>query len=120
MKIVVGGAVEKQAVADLIQKIAGDKVTISIMSDVQAAMAIKTNAADYYFGACHTGGGGALSMAIALLTKAKCATISMPGRPPKEEDVIREVKEGKVAFGFTADHINEAVPMILKHIICND
>ncbi|RRD96252.1 DUF2620 domain-containing protein [Clostridiales bacterium COT073_COT-073] len=117
MKIVVGGAVEKQAVADLIKKIAGEKAEVLIMSDVQAAMAIKSKAADYYFGACHTGGGGALSMAIALLTKAKCATISMPGRPPKEEDVAHEVAEGKVAFGFTADHMNEAVPMILKHIL---
>ena len=117
MKIVVGGAVEKQAVADLIKQIAGDRAEITIMSDVQAAMSIKNKTADYYFGACHTGGGGALSMAIALLTRSKCATISMPGRPPKEDDVRREVAEGKVAFGFTADHIQAAVPMILKEIL---
>ena len=56
-------------------------------------------------------------MAIALLTMSKCATISMPGRPPKEEDVKKEVEAGKVAFGFTADHIQAAVPMILKEIL---
>lgn len=117
MKIVVGGAVEKQAVADLIKEIGGDKVEVVVMSDVQAAMAIKTKTADYYFGACHTGGGGALSMAIALLTKSLCATVSMPGRPPKEEEVKKEVADGKVAFGFTADHISTAVPMILNEIL---
>lgn len=117
MKIVVGGAVEKQAVAELIMEIGGERVDVKIMSDIQAAMAIKNRQADYYFGACHTGGGGALSMAIALLTKAKCATVSMPGRLPKVENVKREVREGKVAFGFTADHYQTAVPMIMAELL---
>ena len=42
-------------------------------------MAIKTGAADFYLGACNTGGGGALAMAIALLGMGQCATVSMPG-----------------------------------------
>mgnify|MGYP001005593440 CR=1 FL=1 len=66
-KIVVGGQMEKKHIASLIGKIAGDKASIKTMSDIEAAMAIKSGAADYYFGACNTGGGGALAMAIAIL-----------------------------------------------------
>lgn len=117
IKFVVGGAIEKQNIEKLIKEIGGEKVKVEIMSDMQAAMAIKTGKADYYLGACHTGGGGALSMAIALLTRAKCATISMPGRPPKEEDIIKAVADGKTAFGFTGDHYEKAVPVIVTEIL---
>lgn len=117
IKIVVGGAIEKQNIADLVKKIGGEKVSVDVMSDMQAAMAIKTGKAEYYLGACHTGGGGALSMAMALLTRDKCATVSMPGKAPKEEDIVKAVADGKVAFGFTGDHYEIAVPIIMREIL---
>lgn len=117
IKIVVGGQVEKQNIASLVKEIGGDKVEAQVKSDLQAASDVKMGKADYYIGACHTGGGGALSMAIALLTRAKCATVSMPGKPPKEEDIIKAVEEGKVAFGFTGDHFDKAVPVIIREIL---
>lgn len=116
IRIAVGGAIDKQKIAETVKKAGGEKVTVNIFSDLDAAMAVKSGRADYYFGACATGGGGALALAMALIGGAKCATVSMPGRPPKEEDVVKAVKEGKVAFGFTNDHIDKAVPMILKAI----
>lgn len=117
MKIVVGGQVDRQEIANKIKEIAGEKIEVEVMDDIQAATAIKSGKADYYFGACHTGGGGALGMAMAILTNAKCATISMPGRGPKTEKIKKEVEAGKVAFGFTADHIDKAVTLLLENIL---
>ena len=116
-RIVVGGQIDKQKVADIIAKIAGDKVTIEIKNDIEAAMDIKTGTADYYLGACNTGGGGALAMAIALLGMGSCATVSMPGNIKSEADIKAEVDAGKKAFGFTAQHAEEVIPVILKYIL---
>ena len=102
MKIVVGGQIDKQKVYDAVKGVVGDRATVEIKDDIAAAMAVKTGQADYYFGACKTGGGGALAMAIALLGMNQCATVSMPG------------KAGKKAYGFTDQHIEKVVPIILK------
>ncbi|WP_102029076.1 DUF2620 domain-containing protein [Salirhabdus sp. Marseille-P4669] len=118
MKIVIGGQVEKKEIEKLIKEIDPSIETV-VKSDLDAAMAMKTNQADYYFGACHTGGGGALAMAIALIGRDNCETVSMPGKKPKEENVVEAVKSGKKAFGFTGDHIETAVPMILNAIKSN-
>lgn len=118
MKIVVGGQVEKKQIENLIKQIDPSIETV-VKSDLEAAMVMKTGQADYYFGACHTGGGGALAMAIALIGRDKCETVSMPGKKPNEEKVIEAVKSGKKAFGFTGDHAEAAVPMILKAIKAN-
>lgn len=116
-RIVVGGQIDKQRVADIIAKVAGDKVTIEIKSDIEAAMAIKTGTADFYLGACNTGGGGALAMAIALLGMNQCATVSMPGNIKSEEEIKSEVEAGKKAYGFTAQHAEEVIPVILKYLL---
>jgi len=115
MKIVIGGQVEKKEIEKLVKEIDPSIETV-VKSDLEAAMAMKTGQADYYIGACHTGGGGALAMAIAMLGRNQCETVSMPGRKPKEENVVEAVKAGKKAFGFTGDHAEIAVPMILKAI----
>lgn len=112
-----GGQVQKQEIAQLIKDLVGDKAEVEIMSDLHAANAVKTGKADYYVGACHTGGGGALSMAMALLTRDKCETVSMPGRPPVKEKIIEAVDKGKVAFGFTGDHYEAAVPIIITELL---
>jgi hypothetical protein len=117
IKIVVGGQVEKQEIAALVRDLVKDRAEVEIMSDLQAANAIKTGKADYYLGACHTGGGGALSMAMALLGRDKCETVSMPGRPPVKEKIVEAVARGKVAFGFTGDHAQTAVPLIIEEIL---
>lgn len=116
-RIVVGGQIDKQRVADIIAKVAGDKVTIEIKSDIEAAMAIKTGTADFYLGACNTGGGGALAMAIALLGMNQCATVSMPGNIRSETEIKAEVEAGKKAYGFTAQHAEEVIPVILKYLL---
>lgn len=119
IRIAVGGAIDRGSVVGAVKKVGGDGVEVKEMSDIEAAIAVKKGQADYYLGACATGGGGALAMAMVLLGAQKCATVSMPGRPPQEEAVIKAVGQGKVAFGFTNDHIDKAVPMIL-HAIQNE
>lgn len=115
MKIVIGGQVDKNEIEQMIKEF-DPSIETEIKSDVEAAMALKTGQADYYLGACHTGGGGALAMAIAIAGTNKCETISMPGRAPNKEKVEQAIKDGKKAFGFTADHAERAVPMILTAI----
>ncbi|HPX15486.1 MAG TPA: DUF2620 domain-containing protein [Petrotogaceae bacterium] len=117
LKIVVGGQIDKDMVARKIREIGKEKVSVVIMSDIQAAMAIKTGSADYYFGACNTGGGGALAMAIALLGMNLCATVSMPGKIKSDAEIQNEVKNGKKAFGFTPQHADQVLPVIMKEIL---
>jgi len=115
MKIVIGGQVEKKEIEQMIKDF-DPEIETEIKSDVDAAMTLKSGSADYYLGACHTGGGGALAMAIAIVGKNKCETVSMPGRQPNQENIEQAVQDGKLAFGFTADHAERAVPMILEAI----
>ncbi|WP_059105578.1 DUF2620 domain-containing protein [Shouchella shacheensis] len=112
MKIVIGGQVEKKEIEKLIKAYDASIETV-VKSDLEAAMMMKQGQADYYFGACHTGGGGALAMAISLLGKANCHTISMPGKPPVREKVEKAVQDGGKAFGFTGDHKEKAVEYLL-------
>ena len=117
LKIIVGGQVDKDKIAALIKKIGGDQVTVTVKSDIAAAMAIKTGQQDYYIGACLTGGGGALAMAIALLGLGNCATLSMPGNIRSEAEIIKEVQAGKKAFGFTAQHAEQVLPVLMKELL---
>lgn len=116
MKIVVGGQMDKENVASILRKYVSADTEITIQSDIQASMAIKTGAADYYFGACNTGGGGALAMAIALLGMNQCATVAMPGNIKSDEDIRKEVHQGKKAFGFTPQAAEIVIPIIVKEI----
>lgn len=120
LRIVVGGVIDKNQIAEMIKKIGGDKVSVTIKSDIEAALAIKTNQADYYFGACNTGGGGALAMAIALLGMSTCATVSMPGKIRSDEEINKEIENGKKAFGFTSQHAERVIPVIMNIILKED
>ncbi len=117
LRVVVGGQIDKDKVAEIIRRIGGEKVTVTIKSDIEAAMAIKTNQADYYLGACNTGGGGALAMAIALLGMGLCSTVSMPGKIRSDAEIIKEIESGKKAFGFTPQHAEQVIPVIMNKIL---
>ena len=116
-RIVVGGQLYKKEIADFITNYFGsDSVEISIKNDLDAVNAIRMGQYDYYIGACNTGGGGALAMAIALLGFDSCKTISMPGRILPDNEIVDAVNQGKVAFGFTAEHAEKVLPVLLKSI----
>lgn len=117
MNIVVGGQIDKQLISNLLEKNGQGKVTITIKSDIEAAMAVQAGQADYYFGACNTGGGGALAMAIAILGASNCITVSMPGNVLTDDKIIEAVKNGKKAFGFTPQHAEIVISTIMKELV---
>lgn len=117
MKIVVGGQIDKKEVASLIEEYGEGKAEVTVKSDLDAAMDMKNGAADYYFGACNTGGGGALAMAIAMLGRDQTASVSMPGNIMSDDEIKEEVNAGKKAFGFTAQHKERVVPVIMKELL---
>lgn len=117
MKVVVGGQIDKQKIADLASSIGGDQISVTILGDIKAAMEVKNGNADYYIGACNTGGGGALAMAIAILGMNNCATLSMPGCIKNDDEITNEVATGKKAFGFTAQHIDMVVPVLIRSLL---
>ncbi len=117
MKIVVGGQIDKEEIASIIKKQLGDAAEVTVKGDLDATMGMKSGQYDYYVGACNTGGGGALAMALALLGKAKCATVSMPGNIKSDEEIRSEVRDGKVAFGFTAQHKEAVLPVLLDAFV---
>lgn len=117
VKIVVGGQIDKQEIAKLVETVGGDQVTVDIKGDLDAAMAMKAGQYDYYVGACNTGGGGALAMAMAMLGPDLCSTVSMPGSIKDDEFIIGEIEKGKKAFGFTAQHAEQVVPVLVKEFI---
>lgn len=114
LKIVVGGQINKKEIHDFIEKFYDGNVQLAIKNDLDAVTAMKTGQFDYYVGACNTGGGGALAMAMALLGRDKCQTISMPGKISSDEEIIAAVQAGKIAFGFTAQHAEAVLPVLLK------
>lgn len=116
-KIVIGGQIDKKEVAQLVEQHAGGRYEVEVKSDLDAAMTVKSGGADYYIGACNTGGGGALAMAIALVGRDKCATLSMPGKLMAEEEIRKQIQDGKVAFGFTAQHKEKIIPIIMDEIL---
>ncbi|WP_086312700.1 hypothetical protein A5821_000288 [Enterococcus sp. 7F3_DIV0205] len=113
-KIVIGGQIEKSAIEELLQKYGKGNYEITVKTDIDAAMALKNGTADYYFGACNTGGGGALAMAIALLGGDKTATLGMPGTTASEEEINQSVTAGKIAFGFTSQDMDFIISNVMK------
>lgn len=113
MKIVIGGQMGKEEIRDLAVNTAGDRVEVVIEDDIAAAMEIKNGTADLYLGACMTGGGGALAMAIAILGYNACQTLTSDD----ESIIINAVNKGIRAFGFTPAMSKTVVPLILKHVL---
>jgi hypothetical protein len=116
IKINVGGLAAKEVV-DKVAEVGNNQVKAFALSDIVGVKEVAQGNADYYFGACATGGGGALSIAIAILGYSNCFTVSTAGKSPKEEEIRAAVKSGKKAFGFTCDHVDTAVPLLIKAIL---
>jgi Protein of unknown function DUF2620 len=116
-RIVIGGQLDREAIAKKIQDLAGDAVTIEIKSDIDAAMAVKSGLADYYIGACNTGAGGALAMAMALIGQPQCISISLPGNIKSPSEIAAYVAEGKTAFGFVAEHADQVLAPLIAELI---
>lgn len=108
---------DRQIIADFILKNYPDDFTVEVKSDIEATLAIQSNQADYYVGACATGSGGALAMATGLLGPQRVASLSSPGRVLSEEQIIEAVEKGVVAFGFVNSDAERVLRTLLKAII---
>jgi len=117
IKIVVGGQMDKQAIAKMIESYSAGKVEVSIKSDLEAAMAVQMGQADYYIGACATGAGAAIAMAIGMLGFDACASLSVPGKLMSEEEIKQQVESGKKAFGFVNTDIERVLPHLIKCLL---
>lgn len=116
LKIVVGGQFAKQEIKAYLEQ-QGNAFEVTVKSDLEAAMAMKRGEHDFYIGACDTGSGGALAMAIALLGKNRCATISTPTTAMSYEEILREFQSGKVAYGFTKNSLEHMLPLLTKALL---
>ena len=117
VKIVVGGQLAKEDIAAQIRAAGGDKVQVTVKDDIQGAMDIQSGAADYYFGACQTGGGGSLGMAIAICGYGRCVTVASPGKTMAESEIVAAVKGGKKCFGMVVEAIPVVVPVLVREMI---
>lgn len=78
-------------------------------------MKVKSGQLDYYIGACNTGAGAALSIAIAVIGYNKVAPL--PNRALKRRRTYRQNdRRRKVAFGLSVEHVEHAIPMLINHL----
>ncbi|MGY4688733.1 DUF2620 domain-containing protein [Salibacterium sp. K-3] len=118
IRFVIGG-LEKNQIKHEIEKAGGDQVEAVVSTDFEGAKKIKAGEADYYIGACNSGGGAALSVVIGILGYSNCSTVAKAGGRPKQETIEKLVKEGKLAFGTAVESVDTAVPMIVEEILKN-
>ncbi|MFB1050699.1 DUF2620 domain-containing protein [Paraliobacillus sp. JSM ZJ581] len=117
INVVIGGQLNKQQIEKQIMELGGSDVNVSVKSDLDAVMALKNKQADYYVGACETGSGGALAMALALIGSDSCVSIATPSTIMEKEQIEEAVKDGKVAFGFTATSSKNVIDMLIPILL---
>jgi Protein of unknown function DUF2620 len=116
-KVVIGGQLDKESIAQKVLELGAGALSVEIKGDIEAAMAVQSGAAHYYIGACNTGAGGALAMAIALVGAQHCVSISLPGNIKSSSEIEACVAEGKKAFGFVAEHTDQVLPTLIATLI---
>jgi hypothetical protein len=116
LKIVVAG-LKKDVMERTVKQVGGDKVVVTATSDFEAAKKVKSAEADYYLGACNSGGGAALSIAIGILGYTNCSTVAKNGGKPDAKNIEKLVNEGKKAFGMSVENIEVAAPMIIQSLL---
>ena len=112
MKIAIGG-MQKNEMERAI-KAACPEVEVINTTDMGAVPLLKSGAADYYFGACESGGGAAISILIGMMGYAKCCTVCKNGGQPNKAEIEKFVAEGKICFGMTVSNITGTVPVLLE------
>jgi hypothetical protein len=120
VKTVVISGMGKEKAARLAAETAGDRLKVVTMSDYEGVVALKKQEADYFLGICQSGAGGALGLAVAMLSSTRCATVSTAGNAPDAGAIQEAVREGKVAYGFAMDHIERVVPQLVNAILARE
>ena len=110
MKIAIGGMQKNEM--DFAIKKAMPEVETVLTNDMAAVKMLKNGEVDYYFGACESGGGSAISILIGLMGYSKCCTVCKNGGKPNKAEIEKFVKEGKLCFGMTVSNIEGTVPVL--------
>ena len=114
MRIAVGGLNKNQMEAAI--KAAAPDAEVTVTNDMTGAQLIKQGKVDYYFGACESGGGAAISILIGLVGYPKCCTVCKNGSKPNPDEIKKFVDEGKVVFGMTTGAIDRTVPLLIDAV----
>lgn len=112
MRIAIGGMLKNEMQAAILK--ADPTAETVITTDMGAVPMLKNGQADYYFGACESGGGAAISILIGMIGYAKCCTVCRNGGKPNREEIERFVGEGKICFGMTVSNIDGTVPILME------
>lgn len=115
MKIAIGG-MKKNEMEAAIKKAAPEVETI-ITTDMGAVPMLKNGQVDYYFGACESGGGAAISILIGMIGYSKCCTVAKNGQVVKKEEVEKQVAGDKIIFGMAHDTIERTVPILIEALL---
>ncbi|MGF1909379.1 DUF2620 domain-containing protein [Vibrio kasasachensis] len=112
-KIAIAG-LQREQIKQQIEATMPDTFECHILTDMDAAMKVKSGEMDYFIGCCNTGAGGALAMAIAIIGYGQSCTIAKPAIQAKHDQVEQFIDKGYVAFGLSIEHIEHAIPMLTK------
>lgn len=112
LRIAVGG-LQKPLMEQAIKKACPD-AQVTVTNDMSAVGMIKRGEVDYYFGACESGGGAAISILIGMLGYSKCCTVCKNASRPDSKEIQNFVNSGKIAFGMTVQSIEGTVPILVE------
>lgn len=112
MRIAIGG-MQKNEMQQAVLKADPTAETI-ITTDMGAVTLLKNGQADYYFGACESGGGTAISILIGMIGYNKCCTVCKTGGRPNKAVIEKHVAEGKICFGMAVSQIEETVSLLIE------
>ncbi len=115
MKIAIAG-LKTNVIEEHIKKVAPEVETI-ITTDMNAVSMLKNNEVDYYFGACESGAGAAISILIGMIGYSKCCTVAKNGQVVKLADVQKMVDADKIVFGMAHDTIENTVPILMEALL---
>ncbi len=116
MRIAVGG-LDKNRMAASVREHGNSDVEVYETTDMSAAKDIKAGKTDYYFGACNSGGGAAISILIGMVGYNKCCTVAKNGQKADEKVIKKYLDEGKICFGMSVENIEATVQLLMKNIL---
>lgn len=119
VKIAIGG-LNKNEMEQAIKKAGKDKVQVIVTNDMAGAKMLKSGEVDYYFGACNSGGGAAISILIGIIGYTKCVIIAKNGQQPKRSEIEKYVNDKKLVFGMAIEAIEVGVPILIDVILNNN
>lgn len=112
MKIAIGGMLKNEMQQAILEFDPNTEIVIT--TDMGAVPMLKSGQVDYYFGACESGGGAAISILIGMIGYSKCCTVCKNGGRPDKKEIEKYISEGKTCFGMTVSNIDGTVPVLME------